>query len=380
MDNHDLLLERQNRILDTIKGNKPDRTPIIFQGDMALARYVNPELTFKDYCTDHRVFGRTLVEQVLPKFPACDAIFAVGSNPRNAGSTFQVKTLVPGRELGDNEMYQYVFDHWMTEDDYDVIIDKGWKAFCDYHTYERLKYDPEDMALVRSQNAEERKMFYDAGFPFTDKGMLSGPYDSLAFNRGTDFFIDLLEIPEKVHAAMEVILEEDFAMQGPMIDKLVADHAEKGEAYMCSVAPCVQANCSLLSRELFEEFGWPLIERQANFLIEHGAYIHFHMDANWTNNLDLFATLPPNTAMIDTDGNTDLEKVRDILGDRMAFTGYVLADAMAFETPDKIYDIVRDQIATMGDRYIASSACTLPAFTPPENIDAFYAAIMDAQA
>ena len=46
-DNNKLLLERQNRILATMRGEKTDRMPLMWAGDMALIRYARPEATFK---------------------------------------------------------------------------------------------------------------------------------------------------------------------------------------------------------------------------------------------------------------------------------------------------------------------------------------------
>lgn len=374
-ENHDLLLERQERMLATMRGEKTDRPPLFLSGDIALARYYEPELTFKEVIFNHTHLAELVAGRFIPEHPKVDMLDGAGRCPRNQGSNYLVHTMLPGVELPDNNMWQLVFDHFMEEEDYDKIIDGGWAAFREYHLFERLKYSKEDMAAVRKDNAWEAAQYRAAGLPFLGGGMMAGPFDILAFCRGTDFYIDMLEIPEKVHAAMDVILEEDLAMQEKGLDDKVKAAAEKGEAYMVCVAPCVQANCDLVGRALFEEFGWPHIERQTNFLLDHGCYVRFHMDANWTNNLDLFTTFPKGRCLFDSDGKTDETKMRDLLGPVMAFTGSVEPATMAFGKPDQVYKEVKRQIEELGDSVVVSPSCTLPANAPKENIDAMYAAI-----
>ena len=91
--------------------------------------------------------------------------------------------------------------------------------------------------------------------------------------------------------------------------------------------------------------------------------------------LDYFTDFPKGRCIFDTDGFTDLYKVRDLLGGKMAFTGSVAPATMAFGTPDDNYQAVKEQIAEMGDSFIAAPSCSLPANMPRENIDAMYAAI-----
>lgn len=79
--------------------------------------------------------------------------------------------------------------------------------------------------------------------------------------------------------------------------------------------------------------------------------------------------------MFDSDGNTDLEKIRDMLSPTMAFTGTVDPAIFAFGTPDQVYSQVKEQIETMGDSFIAAPSCSIPANAPKENIDALYAAV-----
>ena len=84
---------------------------------------------------------------------------------------------------------------------------------------------------------------------------------------------------------------------------------------------------------------------------------------------------PKGKCIFDSDGNTDLVATRDILGPTMGFTGTVHPAVFAFGTPDEVYNDVKEQIEVMGDSFIASPSCSIPANAPKENIDAMYAAI-----
>ena len=294
-----------------MRGERKDRVPLMFAGDTALIRYAKPETTFRFMIEEHEAMTQTIVDEVLPHFPKLDFLAAVGMSSRFLGAAFLTRTLLPGVELPDDEMWQLEFDHFMTEDDYDVIIDQGWKKFSDGILFDKLGYDPEAMGKDFEAGQRNMQRYDDAGLPFAFSGMLSSPFDILAFSRGlTDFFVDLLECPEKIIEAMNVIMDEEEASRRDAIAQEVADNKARGEETLYVVAPCVQANCDLLSRAQFEEFGWPLIERQTNFLLGLGAKVRFHMDSNWTNVLDLFTCFPKGTCIFDSDGNTDLEDAR----------------------------------------------------------------------
>lgn len=376
MDNQKLLLERQERILRAMRNEKNDRVPLLFAGDCALIRYAKPKTNFAYMINSHEEMTKTIVEEVLPQFPKMDYLAAVGMSSKFLGAVHMAKTYLPGRELPENEMWQPVFEHIMTEEDYDDILDHGWKQFQEKCMFDRLGYDPVEMGLDFEAGMRNKKLYHDAGVPFMYGDMLPAPFDALAFGRGLmDFFVDMYEVPEKIIGCMDIIMDEWEADNRDKLRQTVADCASRGERVMCTVVPCVQANCNLLSREQFEQFGWPLLLRQANFVLEQGADVFFHMDTSWTKFLDLFTCFPKGRCLFDSDGGTDLEVLRDTLGDRMAITGCVSPALMAFGTPDAVYQECRREIEIMGDSFILAPSCTLPANMPKENIDAMYAAV-----
>lgn len=376
MENREKLLERQQRILDTMEGKRTDRPPLWFAGDAALIRYVDPTVTFKQMIHEHEKLMQMVVKDCLPLFPKADILMCADMNSRNIGVGQMAKTYLPGRELPENEMWQLLFEHIITEEDYDWILKHGWGKFNEMCMFERLGYDPESLREDMEEGARNKQRFREAGFPFTMGGMGPETFDLLAFGRGLmDFFVDLYERPEVVGEILDMMLDEYEAGSEAQVKQAVAAAEAVGEKAIFSVQPAVQANCSLVSRETFEKFAWPSYKRMADFILKHGGYVHFHMDSNWTDVMDYFKDFPKGRCIMDTDGFTDLYKVRDTLSKTMAFTGSIPPITMSFGTPDENYRIVKQQIEEMGDSFIVAPSCTFPANMPKENIDAVYAAI-----
>jgi uroporphyrinogen decarboxylase len=358
-----------------MRGKKVDRTPIMLAGDCALARYAVPDMTFQFMIEENDRMQDIIFEDVLPKLPEVDMLCAVANNPKYLGLMGLAKTFLPGKELDANAMWQPAFEQIIQDEDYDFIIDKGWAKFNEVCLSERLKIDMDDLRATMEAGAANKQRFHDAGYPFMTGGMMPSPFDSVCLGRGImNFYIDLIEIPEKLHAVFDVMMDEFEQNEKENIRKNIEATKALGEESIYTVIPCVHASNSLVSREIFEEFGWPMFERQTNMLLELGSYIFFHMDTKWDDVLDFFTAFPPGRCMFDSDGGTDIRLLNEVLGKRMAITGNIAPDLMAFGTPDQVYEKCRGQIAEFGNNYILAPSCTLPANTPAANIDALYRA------
>lgn len=373
-----LRIERQERLRRAMRNEKNGRVPVLGSGEPALLRYARPDATFGYMIREPEEMADIVIGEVLSKLTKFDILRTVGMSARYLGAVFLGRTFLPGRELPENTMWQPVITGIMEENDYDYIIDKGWDKFRDMCLVERLGYDLEEMAASFETDQKNIRKYHDAGFPYMLGIMLPTPFDSLAFGRGImDFMIDLTEMPEKILEVFNVMLDEFEEKQKDILSSQVKDAAAQGERILHSVSPCVYANCNILSRDMFEKFGWPLFEREANLLIDIGADVFFHMDSNWTNVLEYFKTFPKGRCIFDSDGGTDLYQLRDVLGDRMAVTGSISPDMMAFGKPDDIYKECLKQIDEMGNSFILAPSCSFSANMPRENIDAFYSAIPD---
>lgn len=369
-------IERQERLRRAMRNEKNDRVPVLASGEPALLRYARPDATFGYMIREPGEMADIVINQVLSKFTKFDILCTVGISARYLGAVFLGKTLLPGRELPEDTMWQPVMEGIMTEDDYDYIINNGWDKFRDMCLVERLGYDFGEMAASFEIDAKNVGKYHEAGYPYMLGHMLPTPFDNLAFGRGImEFMIDLTEMPEKVLEVFKVMLDEFEEKQKDTLRNKVEEAAAQGERMLYTVAPCVYANCNILSRAMFDKFGWPLIERETNLLMDIGADVFFHMDTNWTNVLDYFTVFPKGRCIFDSDGGTDLYRLRDTLGDRMAITGAISPEMMAFGKSDDIYKECCKQIDEMGNSFILAPSCSFPANIPRENFDAFYAAI-----
>lgn len=377
MDHAEKRRERADRIIRAIRHEPNDRTPLMLPGDCALLRYAKPDATFA-WMLDHtEEMYDCIVNETLTALPKIDYMGgASGKSSRFLGATFLGTTKLPGKELKENEMWQPVLGGVTTEEDYAFIADKGWNTFRDMCLFERLGISREEFAREGQLSRACVRKLHEAGFPFLLAPPSPSPFDFLCLSRGPmEFFVDLLTIPDQVHAALDAIVDEYLETSGDTLRRHVEEAAARGDATMVTVNPCVYANCDMLGRELFEEFGWPLFQRITHHVLDSGAYIFFHLDTNWTAFLDFFSEFPKGRCIFDTDGGTDLQKLKEMHGDRFAITGNLAPALLAFGTPDEVYDACRRQIEEMGTGYILSPACSLPANTPKENIDAMYAAV-----
>ena len=377
MTNREKLLDRQDRILRAIHHELNDRTPLLMSGDCALLRYSRPDASFAWMLENMDDMYDIIAGKTLPALPKIDYMGgASGLSPRFLGAAFLGKTRLPGKELPAGEMWQPVLGGTITEDDYRTIADRGWTRFREHCLFDRLGISPEEMSRDAEQTGRNVRKLHEAGYPFLLAPPTPAPFDFLCLGRGPrEFYIDIVTCPDLVHAAIDAITDEWLEENRDVIPRIVENAWEEGRATMFSVMPCVYANCDLVSRDVFEEFGWPLFRRITDLLLESGAYIFLHLDTNWTAFLDLFSELPKNRCIFDTDGGTDLHRLLDMHGSRFAITGNIAPALLAFGTPDEVYRACRQQIEEMGPSYILSPACTLPANMPRANFDAMYAAI-----
>lgn len=369
--------ERQERILRAMRNEKNDRVPLLMCGDCALVRYIKSDATFEWMLNNQDAMYDIIATEALKKLPKIDHLGgAAGKSPRFLGAAFLGITRLPGKELPSNEMWQPVLGGVLRDEDYSFIADHGWNKYRDIVLFDRLKISKEEFQAELIQSKRNTEKLYDAGFPFLITAPTPAIYDFLCLSRGPEkFFIDLLESPDEVHAAMEAMLQEYIETTKDSLKELVERNKERNELTMVNVNPCVYANCNMVSRSIFEEFGWPLIEKITNHVLECGAYVFFHMDTNWTGFLDYFSVFPKGRCIFDTDGETDLQILNEVHGNRFGITGNVSPTLLAFGNPDEVYAECRRQIEMMGDSFILSPSCTLPANTPAPNIDAMYAAV-----
>ncbi len=174
-------------------------------------------------------------------------------------------------------------------------------------------------------------------------------------------------MPDKVEAVLQVMADEAAAEE--------IEFLRKAKPWCVVVQPCVRANSAFISRKMFERFGWPLFKRFTDIAIAEGVHVLYHMDARWTEFLDYFTEFPRGMCIFDPDGQTDIYKIKEVLGDRMCITGDVSPTMLTVASPDEVYRYSRKLIEEIGPSgFILSSGCAVPPNAKPENVEAMVAA------
>ena len=367
MDIVELAGQRLKRIMSAVKHEKPDRTPFMLNGSVAFLKYVDPKATAGDFVRDTVGSMRKVIAGIgkLNNLDMLSGAFWPGI----AGSFWLSGTKLPGRDLGDDDLWQIDEKAFMTRDDYDLIITKGWKSYRDDLIFNRLGYTEEEFAYAEKVGKEIAALLKEAGYAYYSSGVMSDSVvNRLTSGRGTvNFFRDIKQIPDKLHEVIDVMLEEEMSL---LAERLKT--AEKGKVGI--VTPAIRCTCDYVSEEVFGKFIWKTMSKPAEMMIDAGLYVYFHNDSNWDDFLHFYKQFPPKTCIYDSDGLTDIYKIKEVLGDRMCLTGNVSPALLTLGTPEQVYDFCRKQIADMGCAYILSGSCALPPNTKPENIDAMNAA------
>ncbi|WP_094606820.1 Uroporphyrinogen decarboxylase [Sporomusa silvacetica DSM 10669] len=359
----ELFQERTERVMKTIALEKTDRTPVIQLFDAFAAPHMG--VTMKEYCTSFKRANELMLDS-LKAFGDLD-----GTNVSfGAGQLFPLiymsKVKLPGRELPDDAVWQVDEQEQMTREDYDTILNKGWTPFMLDYLGNRLGIDLENLFGQLAGAPQLAKNIEAAGYMVYTPVLNSSVPEFLGGGRSMSSFIkDLYKMPDKVEAVLDIIQKETG-------DAVRAQIRATG-AKAVFVSPARGAS-EFWSRKLWERFVWKYIKAMADVVIEEGAVISLHLDGNWERDLEYFRELPKGKAVFETDGATNIYKIKEVLGDRMCIKGDVPAAKLTLGTPDEVYNYSTRLIKDMGTGFILSSGCTVPPNAKIENVKAMIAA------
>lgn len=336
---------------------------------LALAKYADPAVVAAD-CVERPYWVADKAMDALHQIEHIDAVGLLCQLPNPAmGSFWLAKVRRPGIELGRDEMWQIDEVALMTTEDYDYIIDNGWDEFFTSYM-KRIGCTDEDFEESGKAIDYGNRLLADNGYISCPQLLFNTTYDSICAGRGLlNFYRDLIKIPDKVKAVLDILLEDSLEKYR------AAAEVVRPKIIFCQ--PGNRGNSDFLSRDQFAELLFPAFRAQANLAIEMGALVYFHMDARWDSFLDFFTEFPKGKCIFDTDGMTDIYKVCDILGGRMAITGNLGASLMSVGNPDQVYAEAKKLIDDFGNGFIMAPACGLPTNTKPENLDAMVAACIE---
>jgi hypothetical protein len=281
---------------------------------------------------------------------------------------FMSKVAVPGIDLPANEMWQVIETELMTRPDYDRLLEIGWPAFFDDFMSQKILHGvPQEYLPPRRKSPDAQKAWRAEGVPVLSGGDVTTPFELLCGSRSLmEFSRDLMEIPEKVIAAMDAMV--------PHLAGAGIRHARKGGYPLVWIGGWRTAPC-MLSPDMFRRFVWPYFRRLVGEVVDAGLIALLHLDSNWTRELERFRELPKGKCIMALDGETDIFEAKKILGDHMCLMGDVPASMLYLERPDVVEAYCTGLIDELGPSgFILQSGCDIPANASLENVQAMVAA------
>jgi len=362
-DHAALLQQRLDRLDRAIALEKTDRAPVILMTDSFSAACTKTPLS--KMCGPLND-SYEVIKDSLAFFPEADGVEYPIAPATLFPLVYMSKMRYPGRELPENTSWQVAEAEVMTVEDYDTILKGGWGPFMVDYMKTRLDIDifpllaqtEQGPSWVQGIEAQGKYVFS----PFTVVGVPELLAGGRSFPR---FMMDLKRIPDKVEAVLDVITEETI----PIIQHMV----RASKAKVVFFGPGRGAS-DFFSPKLWERFIWKYTKKIADALLEAGTAVDFHIDSNWERDLSYFRDFPAKRCIFETDGYTDLYKVKEVLGDMMARKGDVNPTMLALGTPDQVYNYCTNLIKDMGPGFILSSGCSIPFNAKFENVKAMVAA------
>ena len=348
--------------------NNPDRVPVVLEYAGFAAHVTGTPMA--EFVSSPAKATQTMI-QAYKLVGEGDAVNYGSFSSYGLCYLFGAKVRVPGVDAPPDEIWQVDETELMTREDYDRILDRGWNRFFSEFLSERVFDDAEPSLLPKNQErAGAVEQWRKEGVPVLSGGDVTTPFELLSGGRSLEkFFMDLIEIPDKIIGVMEEILQ----------------HLVKGAARTASNSACPavwvggwRTAPDMISPEMWETFAWPSFRRLVIEVLKAGLIPLLHLDSNWERELGRFREFPKGRLIMALDGETDIFKAKEILGDHMCLMGDVPANMLAFGTPDEVYEYSLKLIREIGpDGFILQSGCDIPANAKLENVQAMVSASMD---
>ncbi len=373
MSNESILQQRQDLIRRTIRMETVERIPAIYMGVAFSPRYMG--MSIAKFCADPEASLQVTLDAMDRIGNLDGANIAVGGRITTILSVLWLSRLaVPGRELPDDTLWQVMEEEVLKVEEYDQILKGGWKAF--QRGYLPRVVDPQELAETMSwmmaNGARVLQAYAERGYVvISDAQGLSAapPFESLCGGRSMQrFFMDLVRMPDKVEAVMQVMMEETLAD----MERVPPRQGGIGGVWLGGW----RGASGLLSPKMWNRFVWPYIEKLANVLIAKDYVPVLHWDQNWTRDLERLNDLPAGKCILNPDGMTSMRKFKEVAGNSMAMMGDVSSVLLATGKPEDVTRYVRELVDLFeGKGLLMCAGCDAPINARPENIEAMYRAL-----
>jgi uroporphyrinogen decarboxylase len=301
---------------------------------------------------------------------ACDLVFSVW--PGDLPTSEAMRCRLPGRELGDDDLFQIAEEEIMTRQDYEQIQRQGYTAwFRNYHL--RLRSLKPGSALGRAKVTlqfvrmglhirSNVKFWQKRGIPSLFNTAAYPPFDFFSLARSLEPFVhDLFDCPESIQAASAASLPDMLATCKQTL-KLT-------DGKRVCLYP-MRSSASIISPKMFERFALPNLVQMVESFHRDGITTVLHCDGNWTPMLKFLKELPRASCIVELDGSTDIYKAKEILGDWLCLKGDVPATLLAMGEAEAVSEYCRRLIKDIGSGggFILASGCEVPLNARVENV------------
>lgn len=281
-------------------------------------------------------------------------------------SAFYCNIKLPGRDLPDNALWQLDEKEVMTHEDYDTILNKGWPAFSADYLENRLHFSLEKLGKEVATIPRIIQSFADEGYLCYSPMAPTVVNEYLAGGRSMPKIMkDYFKMPDKVEAVLDIIQEHELNGLRQVLRTI--------KPMVIFMSPARGAS-EFFSPKIWERFVWKYLKGMADAIIDEGAVANVHCDGNWERDLKYFRSFPKGKVVFETDGTTDIYKIKEVLGDWTCIKGDVPSGKLTLGTPDEIYNYAAKLIKDMGDGFILSAGCTVPPNAKVENVKAMISA------
>ena len=358
----------KERVLTAINLEKPDRVPII----PALSNHGAAQLTGRSQASVYLDLDVALDAflEVFDEYGGWDLFeYMVPIMPVRWGMRAGLSVKIPGRELPDDYVPQPHEQENVKFEDYDTIIDIGWKQFSEQDLIYRVSdLTPEELAETNKAMAaltERSVLEFAKRDVFT--GMLGEdyhPFFKLSLGRSmVSFSEDLYYNPDTVEKAIE-------RMTGETIESVITN-AKKYDQEIVLITE-ERASTYFYPLTIFERFWWPYTQRMVEAFWAEGLITHFHLDLDWTENLPYFRNLPKGSTVLSLDGTCDIFNAKKVIGDHICLKGDVHPSMLSVQEPKDVETYVKRLIDEVGGNggFILGVGCEVPATCKPENFRA----------
>lgn len=395
----ELYQERIKRVMDVVQLKVPDRVPVF--GPYQAFPYFWKGVTIKEAMNDYAK-AREVCHQFVDEYqPDLDfgPIFAYPAKPMEILGLNWFKWA--GHGLGDNVMYQYMEDEFMTAKEYDEFLYDpshfmaskwlprsfanlsglagfppmrlmmwfGWTGLLAGLASPEVQ---EALRVAREAGEELGRWFGSLGqyggeikakgFPQAYAGFSWAPFDIIGDTlRGTrGIMMDIIRHPDKLLAA---------------VDKATQMTIDYGAGAAGADMPICwiwlhKGSEGFMSDAQFKKFYWPSLKKAIEALVDKGVIPLIYCEGNDTARLEYFAEVPPGKVIFHF-AQMDMARAKDVLKGIACFSGNLPNRLMLTGTPDDVRDYCKKLIDTCGKDggYIMDTSALLDE-AKPENLKA----------